>query len=134
MKTWFTRFAGISVLAFFATAGFAADTKSVEATKDDAKAEYKAAKTQAKAEYKAAKEQCKARTGNDQDVCMKEAKATYTRATADAKAKMEGNEAAADAIDDKLVAEYKVAKEKCDALSGNAKDTCIADAKAKYQQ
>ena len=30
--------------------------------------------------------------------------------------------------------EYKVAKEKCDALSGDAKEACIRDAKLKYHQ
>ncbi len=29
-------------------------------------------------------------------------------------------------------AEYNAAKERCDALAGNAKDVCVADAKAKY--
>jgi hypothetical protein len=40
----------------------------------------------------------------------------------------------ADARDTKLDAQYKVAKEKCDALSGDAKDACIRDAKLKYHQ
>ena len=29
---------------------------------------------------------------------------------------------------------YKVAKEKCDALSGDAKDKCVSEAKMKYAQ
>jgi len=33
-----------------------------------------------------------------------------------------------------MVAQYKVAKEKCDALSGDAKDQCVKDAKLKYHQ
>lgn len=35
---------------------------------------------------------------------------------------------------DRISAEYKAAKERCDALSGNAKDTCVTDAKRKYGQ
>jgi hypothetical protein len=31
-------------------------------------------------------------------------------------------------------ANYKVAKEKCDAMSGDSKDACIRDAKMKYHQ
>lgn len=37
-----------------------------------------------------------------------------------------------EATDDKRDADYKVAVEKCDALSGAAKDTCVRDAKVRY--
>jgi hypothetical protein len=33
---------------------------------------------------------------------------------------------------DKRDADYKVAIEKCDALAGTAKDTCVSGAKAQY--
>jgi hypothetical protein len=33
-----------------------------------------------------------------------------------------------------MKAYYKAEKEKCDQLSGNAKDVCINDAKTKYHQ
>ena len=39
-----------------------------------------------------------------------------------------------DAIEAKLKADYKVASERCDALSGDAKDSCQASAKARYFQ
>ena len=39
-------------------------------------------------------------------------------------------EARRDAAKKKAEAEYNVAKEKCDDLSGNAKDVCVKDAKA----
>ena len=39
-----------------------------------------------------------------------------------------------DAAEDKRSAEYKVAKEKCDAMSGDAKDKCVSNAKLKYAQ
>jgi hypothetical protein len=35
------------------------------------------------------------------------------------------------ADEERIESEYKVAKEKCDALSGNQKDICIAEAKGK---
>ena len=41
-------------------------------------------------------------------------------------------EAKKDAAEDKRDAEYKVAVEKCDALAGAAKDTCVRDAKTRY--
>jgi hypothetical protein len=40
----------------------------------------------------------------------------------------------ADARDTKLESQYKVAKERCDSLSGDAKDACIKQAKARYGQ
>ena len=42
-------------------------------------------------------------------------------------------EARKDAAEDKRDAEYKVAVEKCDSLAGDAKDTCVRDAKAVRQ-
>jgi hypothetical protein len=37
-----------------------------------------------------------------------------------------------DASKDKREADYKVAAEKCNAMTGDAKSACIKDAKAKY--
>ena len=37
-----------------------------------------------------------------------------------------------DAASDKNETKYKAAKERCDAMSGNAKDACQSDAKAKF--
>ncbi|MFM9915416.1 MAG: hypothetical protein ACKVOX_06385 [Rhizobacter sp.] len=88
----------------------------------------------AKAEstYAVAKEKCDDRAGNDKDVCVKEAKAVEIKALADAKLGKEIGEARKDAAADKLDADYKVAIEKCDALAGDAKATCVAAAKAKF--
>ena len=100
----------------------------------DRKNEYKAAVARADADYKAAKDACKPKQGNDKDVCLKQAKAEHVKATADAKALLKSKNAKADAREDTMVAQYKVAKEKCDALSGDAKDSCIKQAKLKYHQ
>jgi len=100
----------------------------------DRKNEYKAAVARADADYKAAKDACKPKQGNDHDVCLKEAKAEHVKATADAKALLKSKNAKADAREDTMVAQYKVAKEKCDALSGDAKDQCVKDAKLRYHQ
>ena len=88
----------------------------------------------AKAEsaYAVAKEKCDDKSGNAKDVCVKEAKAIETKALADAKMGKEIGEAKKDATADKLDADYKVAIEKCDALSGDAKGSCVAAAKAKF--
>ena len=100
----------------------------------DRKNEFKAAVARADADYKAAKDACKPKQGNDRDVCLKEAKAEHVKATADAKALLRSKDAKADAREDTMVAQYKVAKEKCDALTGDAKDACAKDAKLKYHQ
>jgi hypothetical protein len=113
---------------------FAAGVQAADPNKAQREAEYKATVAHADADYKAAKDACKPRQGNDKDVCMKEAKAAYVKVTADAKAKRKGGAAVGEARDEKMDANYKVAKEKCDAMSGDAKDACIRDAKMKYHQ
>jgi hypothetical protein len=111
--------------------------------KNTDKARYDARVAHADADYDVAKEKCDDMKGNDKDVCVKEAKAMHTKAKADAKVARVSTDQTVktasktadvrrDAAEDKREADYKVAKEKCDALSGNAKDKCVADAKARY--
>ena len=88
--------------------------------------------TQAKSAYAVAKEKCDDLTGNPKDVCVKEAKAVEVKALADAKMSREVGEARKDASMDKRDADYKVAAEKCDALSGDAKAGCLAKAKTQF--
>lgn len=129
MRFTLTKLACAASLGIFAlTAQAANDTKKVD------KDSYKAAVKQADSDYKAAKDACSAKSGNDKDVCVKQAKANYTKAKADAKAARKTRDARADATDDKMKAEYKVAKERCDSMSGDAKDSCVKQAKAKYNQ
>ena len=117
-------------------------TDVVKAAKANAEADYKNpdkarrdAKTDAaEADYDVAKAKCEAKTGNDKDVCIKEAKAIETKAKADAKANEKVAAAKEDAREDKMNADYKVALEKCDSLSGPAKDACVSDAKARYKK
>ena len=86
----------------------------------------------AEADYQVAKERCDDKTGNDKDVCIKVAKAAMTKAKADAKATRVSTDAKVDASKDKREADYKVAAEKCDAMTGDAKSACVKAAKAKY--
>jgi len=60
------------------------------------------------------------------------AKAVETKALADAKMGTEIGEAKKDAAVEKRDADYQVAAEKCDALAGDAKTSCIAAAKTKF--
>ncbi len=86
----------------------------------------------AKTAYAVAKEKCDDRSGNDKDVCRKEAKAVETKALVDAKMAKDVAETRKDGAQDKKDADYKVAVEKCDALTGDAKASCITSAKAKF--
>lgn len=86
----------------------------------------------AEAAYAVAKERCDDQNGNAKDVCVQEAKAAETKALADAKMGKEIRAAKKDAAQDKRDAEYKVAAEKCDALAGDAKTSCIATARALF--
>ncbi len=88
--------------------------------------------TQAKSAYAVAKEKCDDLTGNPKDVCVKEAKAVEVKALADAKMSKEVGEARKDANMDKRDTDYKVAAEKCDALSGDAKASCLVRAKTQF--
>ena len=92
----------------------------------------KIAKKKADANYAVAKEQCDDRKGNDKDVCVKEAKAAHEKALADVKLNKKVSSAEKDAAQDKRDADYKVAIEKCDSMSGDAKTNCVKAAKERY--
>lgn len=84
--------------------------------------------------YDIAKEKCDDKAGNDKDVCVKEAKAVHIKAKADASVNKTVKNAVIDAADDRNTADYKVAVEKCDALAGDAKSACVANAKTKHNK
>jgi len=97
----------------------------------------------AEATYNVAKEKCDDLAGNTKDVCVKEADAALVKGKADAKvdrvaadARQDSATKQADAAREantlKRDADYKVAIEKCDALAGAAKDSCVSNAKGQY--
>ena len=86
----------------------------------------------AESSYAVARERCDDLAGNPKDVCVKEAKAMQVKALADAKLGKEIGEARKDAAADKRDADYKVAAQKCDALAGDPKASCIANAKTTF--
>lgn len=88
--------------------------------------------TKAKSAYSVAKEKCDDFNGNEKDVCIKEAKAVEIKALADAKMGRQVGNAQADAANDKRDADYNVAVEKCDAMTGDAKAACVASAKVRF--
>jgi hypothetical protein len=99
----------------------------------------------ADAAYNVAKEKCDDLSGNQKDVCVKEAKAAHTKALADAKVDRVAADstnkavertanAKQEAAEDKRDADYRVAMERCDSLAGAAKDTCQREAKARFNK
>ena len=111
--------------------------------KNTDKARIDARMAKADADYDVAKEKCDDLSGNQKDVCVKEAKAGLTKAKADAKVDRvaadtrkdsadKTAEAKREAASDKRDADYKVAIEKCDAFAGAVKDTCVRDAKVRF--
>lgn len=97
------------------------------------KNDYEARKDTINAQYKAAKEKCDALSGNAKDICEVEAKGHKNVAIAELEASHEPtNKTRAEALKARAEADYDLAKEKCDDLSGNAKDVCVKEAKAAY--
>ena len=86
----------------------------------------------ADAAYSVSKEKCDDLSGNTKDVCRQAAKTIHTKALADAKLGREVAEASTDAAQAKRGADYKLAAEKCDALSGDAKTQCVDSAKRSF--
>lgn len=103
----------------FSYTGKAADSNKVQVVK-------------AKAAYEVAKEKCDDLAGKAKNVCVQEAKAVEQKALADVKMNKEIGDAKKEANDDKMYADYKVAMEKCDALAGDAKASCVTAAKSKF--
>jgi hypothetical protein len=116
--------------------------------------QYKVRMAKAEAAFEVAKERCDDFSGNAKDVCVKEAQAAFVsakenakvadtaagaRATAQEKtdnanadAREENAAARKDAASAKRDADYATAKEKCDAFAGDAKSSCLADAKSRF--
>ena len=100
--------------------------------KDTPKARAKVVEEKADADYNVAKEKCDDLAGNAKDTCVADAKAQHDKAKATATEQRKVSEARSDARADARDAEYKAAKERCDTYSGDAKDKCVADLKARY--
>lgn len=92
----------------------------------------KIAVVKAEAAYAVAKAKCDDFAGNDKDVCVKEARAVEVGARADAKTAVQIREAKLDNTDKKRDAEFNTAVERCDALAGGAKTTCVVEAKSRF--
>ena len=93
--------------------------------------EYKVAQEKIEADYKVDKAKCDALKGNPKDVCEKEAKGKENVAKAELEQQYKPSESHARAVqEEKVKANYEVAKEKCDDMKGDAKSACEKQAKA----
>jgi hypothetical protein len=106
---------------------------SLGATAQDmSKESYKAEKDGIEAAYKSAKAACDGMSGNQKDICVAEAKGNEKISKAELEAKYKPSEKNVyDAKVAKANADFDVAEERCDDQSGDAKDVCVKDAKAK---
>jgi hypothetical protein len=91
----------------------------------------KVSEVKAEASYKVAKERCDDLAGNPKDVCEQKAKTAWEKAKADAKLSQKTGKAQTEAMDSKREASLKLEVEKCDALAGDAKSACVANAKSR---
>ena len=97
------------------------------------KPDYLSSKDRIAAEYKTAKAACEPLSSNAKDVCMAQAKGGEKVALAELTASYQPTvKARYDARLAHAEADYSVAKEKCDALAGAAKDACVGSAKANF--
>jgi len=95
------------------------------------KSAYNLARDTAAANFKSARAHCDAITGNPKDVCIAEAKAARVRAEEQANAYYQDTLKAFTQSRMRIAdANFDRDKTKCDALTGNAKDVCISQAKA----
>ena len=85
-------------------------------------------------DFAVAKEKCDDLAGQPKSLCRTEAKAAHAKALADAKLATTVSDARSEARDDKMAANRKVAVAKCDALSGDAQASCMADVKARFDK
>ena len=86
------------------------------------------------ATYDIAKEKCDDLAGNEKDVCVRTAKTNRDKAKSELKLAKKVTAAADTAVAEQMKADYRLAKEKCETLSGDAKDVCVASAKARYNE
>src|SRR5450830_1874432 len=111
-----------SIIALAISLTFSASAMSQSLSKTD----YAAAKDKIAAEYKTEKAACGSLSGNAKDSCVAERKGKEKVAKAELEASYKPSiKTRYEAHVAKAEADYSVAKERCDDLTGNAKDVCL---------
>lgn len=99
------------------------------------RAEYDSAVSQAQAQYETAHKQCSSMKGQAGKICDAQARATEMKDKSDAEARYMGTDGARiKALQEHAKADYGVAREKCNELSGTAKSSCIKAAKERREK
>ena len=115
-----------TLLASVAGATIAAAPAAAQTTDS---AGYRTAMQKIEADHKAAKQKCDAL--KDEDICEEQADVARARAELAAVTKYDNSASNLASARRKLAdAEYDLAEEKCDAMKGNAKDSCMNNAKS----
>jgi len=91
-----------------------------------------ASRTRAKSTYEVDKEMCDELGGNNRAVCNADAKARRDKALADVDAGRKTVAATDEADRVRRESDYKVAKQKCEALAGDARSACVDAAKKRF--
>lgn len=99
--------------------------------KNTAQARTKASTDIANAQYAVAKARCEDKQDNDKDACLRYAVAAHAMALAQAKSGTVMAQVVTDSRDAKPDAAMMAALEKCNALTGISKESCVADLKSK---
>ena len=126
--------AGAAVVIGMTLSATAPADETSRENKRAAEQRYDQSVRQAKADYKAARVKCANLSGNDRDVCVKEAKAAKTTSMSHAKAAKKNASTNAEAHADARGAQFEAAKQKCESMSGASKDACKKEAEARYRQ
>lgn len=95
---------------------------------------FKVVEARFEARFQIAKQACKEQTGQARDTCIAEARAERDKARASVKMARDISESRAEVERAKDQADYALARERCDALALQAKDACVASARARYGQ
>ena len=95
------------------------------------RADYDAQQIRIGTQYKADDARCNALAGNGKDVCVQEAKSNEKVARAELEYRFTGaQDDARKARTIRAEGDYAIARQKCDASTGNEKDVCAQEAKA----
>jgi hypothetical protein len=108
-----------------------AATTTTAATTPLSHDQYNVGKEKVDADYKVAMAQCKTMKDNAKDICEKDAKGKQNVAKAELEQQYQPSDSHARAVEEERVkANYEVAKERCDDQKGDAKSACEKQASA----
>ena len=122
----------ITVLCIFAIGTARAAEGGME-SKEQRRDEYKAAMARADTDYKTAKDACVTKPRHERAECMRDARADHAKATHEAKELLRAKTAMGD-HEEHFDARYRAAREKCEALSDDARDSCFREARERFHQ